>query len=120
MHPINLALRFFLEVIALGALGWWGWSLTDSGWRWLAALGMVLVAGFVWGTFAIPGDPSRGGQGLVQVPGVVRLAIELLVFASGAYALRTVGRPGLAAAFGVLVLAHYAWSYERVAWLLRQ
>lgn len=118
MHPVNLALRFALELIALGALGWWGWTFTDSWWRWLTAIGMVLLAAFVWGTFAIPGDPSRGGQGLVQVPGAVRLAIELLIFAAGAYALRAVGRPGLAFGFCALVVAHYAWSYERIAWLL--
>ena len=120
MNPLNLALRFVLELIALGALGWWGWTLSESWWRWLAAMGMVAAAAFVWGTFAVPEDPSRGGQGLVQVPGVVRLAIELLVFAGGAYALRAVGRPGLAIAFGALVLAHYAWSHERLAWLLKQ
>ena len=120
MHPANLALRFVLELVALGALGWWGWTLTQSGWRWLAAVGMVLVAATLWGTFAVPGDPSRGGQGLVHVPGVIRLAIELVVFAAGAYALRAVGRPGLAIAFGTLVLAHYALSYERIAWLVKQ
>ena len=120
MHPVNLALRFALEVGALAALAAWGWSLTDGWWRWVTAAGIVLAAAFVWGAFAVPGDPSRGGQGLVQVPGVPRLAIELLVFAAGAYALRAVGRPGLAVGFGVLVLAHYAWAYERVAWLLKQ
>jgi hypothetical protein len=109
-----------MELIALGALGWWGWTLTETGWRWLAAVAMVLVAAVVWGTFAVPGDPSRGGDGLVQVPGIVRLAIELLVFAAGAYALRTVGRPGLATAFVAVVVVHYALSYERIAWLLKQ
>ena len=97
-----------------------GWSLTDAGWRWVTAGAFVLAAAFIWGTFAVAGDPSRGGQGIVQVPGVVRLGIELLVFAAGAYALRAVGRPGLAIAFGALVLGHYAWSYERLAWLLKQ
>jgi hypothetical protein len=120
MHPINLALRFALELGALAALAMWGWSLADGWWRWLTAIGIVLVAATVWGTFAVPDDPSRGGQGLVHVPGAVRLAIELLFFAAGAYAFRAVGRPGLAIAFGVVVLAHYAWSYERIAWLLKQ
>ncbi|MBW2189363.1 MAG: DUF2568 domain-containing protein, partial [Deltaproteobacteria bacterium] len=48
------------------------------------------------------------------------LALELLVFGAGAYALQSLGRPTLAAVFTVLVVAHYLWSYERIAWLLKQ
>lgn len=120
MHPANLALRFVLELTALGALGCWGWSLSSSGWRWLAAIAAILIPALIWGTFAVPNDPSRGGQGLVQVPGVVRLTLELLLFAAGAYALRALGRPQLAIGFAVLVVVQYAWSYERLLWLLRQ
>jgi hypothetical protein len=120
MNPINLALRFVLELIALGALGWWGWAQTDSWWRALWAIGLVLLAAIVWGTFAVPNDPSRGGNGLVQVPGVARLALELLVFGAAALALKSLGRPTLALAFTILIVGHYAWSYERVAWLIKQ
>jgi len=120
MNPVNLTLRFLLEVTALGALGWWGWAQTDSWWRIPLAIGVVLLAAIVWGTFAVPNDPSRGGDGLVQVPGVVRLAVELLIFGVAAYALKSVGRPTLAIVFTTLVVIHYAWSYERVAWLIRQ
>jgi hypothetical protein len=120
MNPINLALRFFLEVIALGVLGWWGWSQTDSWWRAPLAIAVVLLAAILWGTFAVPNDPSRGGSGLVHTPGIVRLALELLIFGGAAYALRELGRPSLAGIFAFAVVAHYAWSYERVAWLLKQ
>jgi hypothetical protein len=120
MNPVNLALRFLLELMALGALGWWGWAQTDSWWRVVWAIAAVLVAAIAWGTFAVPNDPSRGGSGLVQVPGVARLALELLVFGAAAFALKSVGRPTLAITFAILVVAHYAWSYERVAWLIRQ
>ena len=120
MHPVNLALRFALELGALGALGWWASTLSESWWRWLLAIGVVVLAASIWGTFAVAEDPSRGGQGVVQVPGLVRLAIELLFFAAAAYALRAVGKPNLAIAFGIIVIAHYAWSYERIRWLLKQ
>ena len=120
MNPINLALRFALELVALAAIGWWGSSLSDSGWRWITGFAMVAAVATVWGTFTVPGDPSRGGEGIVHIPGYLRLGIELSVFAAGAYSLRSMGRPGLAIGFGTLVLAHYAWSYERVAWLLKQ
>ena len=120
MNPANLALRFCLEIVALGAIGWWGWAQTDSWWRILLGIGAVALTAILWGTFAVPNDPSRGGSGLVQVPGIARLALELLVFGGGAYALRTVERPTLAAVFAGLVVAHYLWSHERVAWLLEQ
>lgn len=120
MHPLNLALRFALEVVALAALAGWGWSSTESGWRWVAAVGSVLLAALVWAAFAVPGDPSRGGQGWVHVPGALRLLIELVFFGVAAFALSQLGRPRLALGFAVVVLAHYAWSHERIAWLLKQ
>lgn len=120
MNPINLALRFFLEVIALGALGWWAWAQTDSWWRAPFAIAVVLLTTILWGTFAVPNDPSRGGAGLVQVPGIARLALELLVFGAAAFALKMLGRPTFASAFAILVVLHYAWSHERVAWLIKQ
>ena len=120
MNPINLTLRFFLEVIALGAIGWWGWAQTESWWRAPLAIAVVLATGILWGTFAVPDDPSRGGNGLVQVPGIARLVLELLVFGAAAYALNALGGPTLAIVFLGFVVFHYAWSYERVAWLIKQ
>lgn len=120
MHPANLALRFALELAALGALGWWGSTLTDAWWRWVAAFVVVAGAAWVWGTFAVPGDPSRGSDGVVVVSGAVRLALELVVLGGGALALRAVGRPSLYLAFVLLLVVHYAWSYERLGWLLKQ
>jgi hypothetical protein len=120
MNPINLALRFFLEVVALGAIGWWGWEQTGSWWRVPLAIGVVLLTAILWCTFAVPDDPSRGGSGLVHVPGIARLVLELLVFGSAAYALSALGRPTAATVFALLVVGHYGWSYERVAWLIRQ
>lgn len=120
MSSANLALRFVLEIMALGALGYWGWAQTDSWWRVGSALGVVAFAAVLWGTFAVANDPSRGGSGLVQVPGLARLALELLIFGSAAYALKSVGRPTLAIALTAAVLIHYSWSYERVAWLIKQ
>jgi hypothetical protein len=120
MNAANLTLRFLLEATALGALGWWGWAQTDSWWRILWAIAIVLLTATIWGTFAVPNDPSRGGSGLVQVPGIARLTLELLVFGAAAFALKSLGRPTLAVGFMAIVAIHYAWSYERVAWLLRQ
>jgi hypothetical protein len=120
MNPVNLALRFSLEVIALGALGWWAWAQTESWWRAPLAVGVVVLTATLWGTFAVPNDPSRGGSGLIQVPGIARLVLELLVFGGATYALNALGRQTLASVFAILVVVHYAWSYERLAWLIKQ
>ena len=56
----------------------------------------------------------------MKLPGIARFALELFVFGAGAYAFKAVGRPNLATGFVALVAVPYAWSYERVAWLLKQ
>ena len=119
MHPANLAIRFLLELAALGAMGWWGARQTDGPSRWALAIGVPLGAAVLWGVFAVPGDPSRGGEGVVQVPGLVRLSLEGAVFGFGMWALTDLGYRMPAVAFGAIVVVHYAWSYERIVWLLR-
>jgi hypothetical protein len=76
-NPINLALRFILEIAALFALGYWGWTQHDGVWRFVWGIGLVILAAVIWGTFAVPDDPSRSGNAPVPVPGALRLVIEL-------------------------------------------
>lgn len=115
-NPLNLALRFLLELAGLAALGAWGWHVA----RYPAAIAMPLVAALAWGTFNVVGDPSRSGKAPVRVPGVVRLALELAFFAGGAYGLQASGQPRLAIAFVAIVVVHYAISFRRVGWLVKQ
>ena len=61
-HPVNLALRFLMELSALMAMAYWGWQQSDSALRIVFALGVPIVAAAVWGTLAVPGDPSRSGS----------------------------------------------------------
>ncbi len=118
-HPINLAVRFALELSALAAFGVWGWQQGD-GWTAIAlAVGLPALAAVIWGTFAVVGDPSRSGSAPIAVPGFVRLVLELAVFALATWALYDVGAHWLSLAMGAVVLAHYATSYDRVVWLLR-
>ncbi len=72
-HSLNLALRFLLELAALGAMGYWGWTQHEGPVRWRWAIGLPLVAAVLWGTFAVPNDPSRSGQAPVPIPGILRL-----------------------------------------------
>jgi hypothetical protein len=119
-HPINLALRFLLEIAALVAIGYWGWSQNDGLLRFVLVIGAPLIAAILWGTFAVPDDPSRSGKAPVPVPGIVRLVLELAIFAFAAWALYDTGNVVLSLILATVVVIHYALSYDRIAWLLRQ
>ena len=118
-HPINLALRFLLELAAWGAMGYWGWMQGDGPLRYLLLIGLPVVAAAIWGTFAVPDDPSRSGRAPVPVPGLVRLAIEFATFGTATWALYDTGNTTLSLVFAATVVVHYLVSYDRVLWLLR-
>jgi hypothetical protein len=117
-HPLNLAIRFLLELGALAALAYWGWTQHEGLLRVVLAVGLPLAAAIMWATFAVPGDRSRSGRAPVPVPGAVRLLLELVFFASAAWALYDAGTTGLAWVLAVVVILHYAVSYDRILWLL--
>ncbi len=116
---MNLALRFLLEILALLAIGMWSYRLVPNGWKYiLAALIPILVA-TAWGVFNVPGDPSRSGAAPVIVPGLIRLIVELAIFAFASWALFTTGHTQWSVIFSVIILIHYLISYDRVGWLLQ-
>lgn len=119
-HPINLALRLVLEIAGLVVIAYWGWSQHDGWLRFVLAIGLPLLAAILWGTFAVPEDPSRSGKAPVPVPGTVRLALELAFFAFAAWALYDAGNTTLGLILAAIVVIHYAFSYDRIAWLLKQ
>jgi hypothetical protein len=104
----NLALRFLLELCALVALGYWGFT-TGSGAITKVALGIgvPLVAAVVWGVFVAPRAP-------VALPGFVVLLLQVLVFGSAAAGLVATGHRALALAFAVVVVINailmYVWE----------
>jgi len=104
----NVALRFLLELCALGALGYWGFK-TGSGAlaKTTLGIGAPLVAAVVWGTFVSPNAP-------VQLPGLLVLILQVLVFGSAAAGLVATGHRTLALAFVVIVVINallmYVWG----------
>lgn len=118
-NPLNLAVRFLLELVALAALAYWGWTQHTGALRFLLALGLPLLAAILWATFSVPGDRSRSGKAPVPVPGILRLLLEALLFISAVWCLQDAGATTLAWIMGVLLVAHYALSYDRIAWLLK-
>lgn len=115
-HPINLLLRFLLELAALAADADWGLHQGSGIVSILLAIATPAVAATVWGVFRVPNDPGRAP---VVVSGRGRLAIECVVFATATCALAGTRSSLMAGLFAAIVVAHYAWSYDRTAALLR-
>ncbi|HEV7350182.1 YrdB family protein [Telluribacter sp.] len=117
-HPINLGVRFLLEILVLVALGTWGWQKPEgTSLRYGLALLLQVVAATVWGVFRVPNDP---GVSPVQVPGLVRLLLEILFFWAAVAALYDLNQFRNSLVLGVVLLVHYLLSYDRVLLLLRQ
>ncbi|KPV50459.1 hypothetical protein SE17_26830 [Kouleothrix aurantiaca] len=99
LKNVNLALRFVLELCALVALGYWGFATQPSLLlKWLLGIGAPLLAAVVWGVFGSP-------RASIPVRGLGQIALEALVFGSGALALVLAGHPLLGAILaGLLVI----------------
>lgn len=119
-HPVNLAVRFLLEMSALASIGIWGWKQSNGWLRFVLALGIPIIFATIWGTFAVPDDPSRSGKAPIVIRGIIRLAIEIGFFASATWSLYNMGFNKLSAAFGIIVVLHYTISYDRIKWLISQ
>lgn len=117
-HPLNLAIRFLLELSALASTGIWGWKHGQGWLSFLFALGIPIVLATIWGTFAVPNDPSRSGKAPIVIPGLVRLLLELVFFAFAAWALYDLGFVKTSYAICAATLIHYMISYDRILWLL--
>ncbi len=104
----NLALRFLLELAALGALSYWGFQAGDGllG-KALLTLGAPLVAIVLWSLFGAP-------RAWHPLTGPWHLLLDVLVFGSAVPALLAAGQPTLALVFGVLLVGNrlllYLWK----------
>ncbi|MGF0318504.1 YrdB family protein [Nocardia fluminea] len=118
LNPALLAVRFLLELIAVTSFGVFGWRAFDSPWRYLLVVVLPVAAAVLWGTFAVPDDPSRSGGAPVQVPGPVRLGVEFAVLFGGAAALWGAGLPRWALVSAAVLVGYHLLAYDRVRWLL--
>ncbi len=111
--------RFFLEVIAFLAIGWWGSSLANSWGSVFLGIALAVFAMMIWGVFNVPNDPSRSGKAPVVVPGKMRLLIELFIFLWASYSIWTMINIWFASVYLVAVLAHNMHIKERNIWIWR-
>jgi Protein of unknown function (DUF2568) len=97
MRPVNLALRFALELAALAAFAAWGLHAAAGPARFALAAAAVLVAAAVWGRWMAPAS----GHLLAD-----RLLVEAAFFAAGGAALAGTGRGVLGAALTAVAVAN--------------
>jgi len=112
----NEVLRFFLEIAALFAMAFWGWTTFDGVAQIVVAIGLPATAAIVWAIFRVPNDP---GPAPVVVPGAVRLAFEAVFFGGAVVFLYIAGQQLPAIVFGAAVVLHYVVGHRRVSRLLR-
>lgn len=117
LRPLNLALRFALELAALFAMGRWGWAQGSGPWRFVLALAVPAVAATLWGVLRVPDDP---GPAPVAVPGIVRLVLETAFFGFAVWSLYATDAPEAALLFAVALAIHYALDFARVRWLIHR
>lgn len=115
-HPLNLALRFALELAALFACGYWGWTQHTGLWRIAWGVGLPIAMAAVWGVFRASNDQ---GKGLLEVPGPVRLLTEWAIFGLAVALYAAAERPAAASLLALLVILHYMASYDRAMRLLK-
>ena len=114
-NPLNLLLRFGLEMAALLVMGVWSWNQGDGIWRVVLALSIPLAAAAIWGIFRVPNDP---GSAPVPIPGWVRLLLELAFFGFSLWAAYDLDRHVWFRILAVLLVVHHALSYDRILRLL--
>jgi len=116
----NDVLRFILELWALVSYGYWGLNQNFGLFNYILMVLLPIIMVALWGTFAVPNDPSRSGGAPIPVPGAVRLLLEFLIFGV-AFLIMFVGYLFyVSLIFITLVIIHYLLARERVKWLLRK
>ncbi len=90
IKALNLAVRFFLEISALVALGYWGFHAGSTlALKILLGLGISLLAAFLWGVFASP-------KASIPLKPPLSYLFELIWFGCAVVALSSLGQTILA------------------------
>jgi hypothetical protein len=99
VKPLNLPLKFLLELGALAAVGLWGASVVGGVAAALLAVGLPVVVAVLWGAFAAPRARRR-------LPLRLRAPFELGGFALAAVALWLAASAGWGVAFAAIAAAN--------------
>ena len=104
VRAANDGLRFFLELSALAAVAYWGWSEHDGVLRWVLVVAAPLAIALVWGRWVAP---------KAKHPAVdpARLGLEVLVFGSAVAALVDADELVQAVILAVAAAVHLALTF---------
>ncbi len=93
LRLVNLGVRFLLELGALGAVGYWGWTLRGPmPLRAAAALGAPVALAVLWGIFISPrGRVPTGPAGQAGLGWVVFVVAATALAARGHTRLAVIG-----------------------------
>jgi len=117
MKSLNLALRFFLELITWIGPGLWAWHFYEGALAYLFALLLPVLMISLWGIFNVPNDPSRSGKAPIAVAGKIRLLIELLEFTIGLWAWYASGYATFSYILLALLIIHHLLLKDRLIWI---
>ena len=109
-NPINLGVRFLLEIAMLLSLGLWGFHAFNGFVQYIAAIAFPVIAAILWGIFRIPNDPKPAP---VEIPGIIRLMLEMALFGLAIYGLYSIDHKTLSYTMALVVGIHYLISYDR-------
>ncbi|MFF4485362.1 YrdB family protein [Streptomyces sp. NPDC001544] len=98
MKPANLGVLFLIELGALAAVAYWGFTLdVATVLAWLLGLGAPVVLVVLWALFG-------SQKATYKTHGAVRVGFELVWFGAGVAALAGAGAWGWAVAFALVCL----------------
>jgi hypothetical protein len=104
VRAANDALRFFLELSALAAVAYWGWSEFDGALRWILVVAAPLAVAVVWGRWMAPKSNRRVGDPW-------RLVIEVVIFGGAALALFDADQSTQAVVMAAATAVHLALTF---------
>lgn len=94
----NDVLRFILEIFAIVTLGIWGFVAWPFGWNILVGILAPVMAIVLWALFRSP-------KAVLRVDPFVKALVEIVVFATAAYAWWDLGQPVIAVLFAMVATA---------------
>lgn len=100
LKTLNLLVRFLLELCMLAAVAYWGFK-TQSSWpmKILLGIGLPILIAVLWGIFLAP-------RATHPLSGISFLALELILFGSGAVALFASGKPNLGWVYIIILIVN--------------